>query len=294
MRLLVQILSLLPLQGLYLLGDCLLYPLMYYVVRYRRKIVAKNLRNAFPDKTDKERKVIEKGFYHHFSDLFAEIIWSYRASEKQLREHYILENVPEIEEVIHEKGGIFFVLGHFGNWEWTPEIQHRYSDRRIQQYNVYRRLKNKGADEVMVSLREKRSGRGTGIEKNDLVRRLIALKQAGTMYSLGLISDQKVSPQNTYYRTTFLNQDTGFPGGGEVLAKKFDKAVGYVHSTQERRGVYRVHVYFITKDPAKTEYGYITERFARMLEQNILEQPELWLWSHNRWKWKREDIQKQA
>jgi KDO2-lipid IV(A) lauroyltransferase len=168
-------------------------------------------------------------------------------------------------------------------------VQLYYTDKELQEYNVYRRLKNETANRLILNMREKRSGANTSIEKNDLVRRMIAMSHTDKRLTLGLISDQKVSPQNTYYWTTFLHQDTGFPGGAEVLAKKFDKAVGYVHSTQERRGVYRVRVNLITKDTANTPHGYITERFARMLEQNILEQPELWLWSHNRWKGKRED-----
>jgi len=286
---LIRILSLLPLRALYLLGDGLLYPLMVYVVRYRRGIVAKNLRNAFPEKSKEELKTLERKFYHHFTDVIAEIIWSYRATYEEMEQHYLIENLDDVEQWVHEKGGLFFLLGHFGNWEWTAEVQNRYRDRNIRHYNVYRRLKNKGADKAMAQLREKRSGAGSGIEKNDLVRTLIHLRQSGVCYSLGLISDQKVSPQNAYHWTTFLHQETSFLGGGEVLAKKFDKAVCYVHTTQLSRGVYSVRTVLISDTPANTAEGEITEQFARLLEQNIIEQPELWLWSHNRWKWKRND-----
>jgi KDO2-lipid IV(A) lauroyltransferase len=261
---------------------------MYYVVRYRRKLVRKNLTNSFPEKTKTDIVALEKRFYRHFADVIMEIIWSYRATAAEMREHLIIENIDDIQQWALSKGGIFFLLGHLGNWEWLADIQQHYT-ADIQEYNVYRRLKSKSADEAMLSLRERRSGKGSGIEKNSLVRRLFDLRRSGQCYSLGLISDQKVSPKNAYYWTDFLHQDTSFLGGGEVLGKKFDKAIGYVHSTMLSRGVYSVRVEIITLDPANTSDGEITEQFARRLEQNILEQPEQWLWTHNRWKYTRTD-----
>ncbi|MBQ7191777.1 MAG: hypothetical protein IJS00_02785 [Paludibacteraceae bacterium] len=288
MRLLMDMLSRLPLNALYAIGDAVVYPLMYYVVRYRRKLVRKNLRNSFPDMTDNERRALEKRFYRHFTDVIMEIIWSYRATPEQMREHIIFENLDEIQQWALQKGGIFFLLGHVGNWEWLADVQQHYT-ADIQEYNVYRRLKNPSSDAAMLSLRERRSGKGSGIEKNSLIKRLFDLRQDGKCYSLGLISDQKVSPKNAYYWTTFFHQDTSFLGGGEVLGKKFDKAISYVHATQISRGVYSIRVKLITLDPASTDKGWITEQFARLLEQNILEQPELWLWTHNRWKYTRQD-----
>lgn len=282
------LLSRLPLTVLYGLSSGILFPLMYYVVRYRRRLVARNLNNAFPDMSNEERQKLAKRFYRHFADVIMEIIWSYGASPEQMREHIRFENMEDIERWAQAKGGIFFLLGHLGNWEWLADVQQRYQSD-IQEYNVYRRLKSAGADEAMRLLREKRSGVGCCIEKNSLVRHLFSLRSEGKCYSLGLISDQKVSPKNAYHWTDFLHQDTSFLGGGEVLSKKFDKAVGYVHMHQSKRGVYTIRVDLITDDPASTPQGWITEQFARRLEQNIIEAPEQWLWTHNRWKWKRGD-----
>ena len=112
-----------------------------------------------------------------------------------------------------------------------------------------------------------------------------AVRNQQSAFTLGLIADQKPSPRNAHYRTTFMNQDTAFLDGGEVIARKFDLAVTYVHITSPKRGYYTAQVELITDDAPHTEPNFITEQFARRLEANIRLQPELWLWSHNRWKW---------
>ena len=281
MKTLFCILSLLPLKVLYALGDFFTYPLIYYIIGYRKKLVRKNLRLSFPDKTNAERKLIEKRYYHHLVDIFAEVIWSYRASEKEMLEHFESVNVDKVEEWAQSKGGVIFMLGHLGNWEWTAEVQHRFTQPNMQHYNVYRKLKSQSADDAMTAVREKRSGAKSGIEKNNLLRKLIELKKADAHFTLGLISDQKPSPRNAHYWTTFLNQDTSFLDGGEMLAKKFDYVV-------TKRGHYVARVDLITDDAPNAGPNYITEQFARRLENNIIEQPEQWLWSHNRWKWGRD------
>lgn len=290
MKTLIKLFSLLPLGGLYALGDVFTYPLMYYVVRYRRKIVRKNLSLSFPEKSADEIRTLEKRFYHHFADIVAEIIWSYRATEEEMSAHFESVNVDKVEQWAAEKGGVIFMLGHLGNWEWTADVQHRFQDAEMQHYNVYRQLKNRSADEAMTMVREKRSGVGSCIEKNNLLRQLITLKKTQAKFTLGLIADQKPTPRNAHYWTTFLNQETSFLDGGEAIAKKFDYVVTYVHMSSPKRGYYTARVDLITADAPSSAPNEITEQFARRLEANIKEQPELWLWSHNRWKWARKDV----
>lgn len=280
----IRILSLLPLPILYGLADCLLYPIMYYVVRYRRAIVHKNIRLSFPHKTDDECRRLEKKFYHHFADTIVEIIYGYRISDSEMHKRLHIEGIDMVQGAIQKTGGVFLLMGHLGNWEWTAELAKRYTDSSIMHYNVYRRLKNESSDKAMLALRAKRGGEGC-IEKNLLLRRLVALRHEGRPISIGLISDQKPSPHSAHVWTTFLNQDTAFLNGAEVLARKFGYAVVYIHINCTRRGFYEARCELITDDPKSTSDGEITLTFAHLLEENILEQPELWLWSHNRWKW---------
>lgn len=275
---------------LYALADGLIYPLMFYVVRYRRKLSYKNIRESFPEKSEDEIRTIQKRFYHHLSDVIVEIVKSYRASKEDMERNITFLNLDLLQQLAQQLGGVITILGHMGNWEYTADVQQRWTDPSIQHYNVYRRLKNASADTVMTQLREKRSGKGSCIEKNSLLRHLVRIKQSKQKFTLGLIADQKPSPGNDYYWTDFLNHDTGFLGGGEVLARKFGLGVVYVHITSPKRGQYIARVDLITDNPAQTDPYYITEQFARRLEANIREQPELWLWTHNRWKWKRDVV----
>lgn len=257
---------------------------MYHIIRYRRSIVAKNLKLSFPDKTARERKVIERRFYHHFADVIMEIIYGYRISDEEMRERFTFDGVEQVQDILEQKGGVLILMGHLGNWEWTADMAKRYTNPDILHYNVFRRLKNTSSDQAMLALRAKRGGCGC-IEKNQLLRRMVALRHEGKPISIGLISDQKPSPRNAHIWTTFLHQETAFLDGAEVLARKFDYAVVYMHVVSQRRGHYHGHCEVITVDPKNTENGDITLAFAHRLEENILEQPELWLWSHNRWKW---------
>ena len=283
---LIRILSRLPLPLLYFVADALVYPLMYHVVRYRRAVVAKNLRMSFPEKSAKQRRDLERQFYRRFASTIMEIIYGYRISDEEMRERFVFENVELVEELAHKNKGVFFMLGHLGNWEWIADIGKRYTDTSIKEYNVYRQQKSPSADQAMLALRLKRGGGGC-IEKKQLLRQLVAMRHADHLITIGLISDQKPSPRNAHVWTTFLNQETAFLDGGEVLARKFGYAVTYVHVESPKRGYYRARFEVITDNPAATNPTEITLAYARLLEQNILESPELWLWTHNRWKWSR-------
>jgi len=173
-------------------------------------------------------------------------------------------------------------LGHVCNWEWIADVGNQFADKSIVEHNVYRRQKNPRADKAILQLRAKRGGEC--VEKNQLLRKVVQLRHADYPFVIGLIADQKPSPRNAHVWTTFLNQDTSFLDGGEVLARKFDLGVVYANITSPRRGYYRIHFELITDDALSMPEDSITLSYARLLEANIHQQPARWLWTHNRWK----------
>ena len=289
MLLLIRIFSLLPLSVLYFISDVILYPLVYYVARYRLKVVRKNLRNSFPDKSHNELKSIEKKFYRHFADLLVEIVHGYRASDEEMREHVVFENVDLVEELAQKTQGVIAYLGHMGNWEWIADLNKRFVDRSMVEYNIYRQLKNPNSDKMMLELRSKRGGEC--IEKKQLLRKLVSLRHADHSFVLGMLSDQKPSKRSTYAWTQFLNQETAFLNGSEVLAKKFGYSAVYAHILSPKRGQYIIRFELITDNPAAMPDEEMTKKYAALLEQNIHAQPEQWLWTHNRWKWGRKELE---
>ena len=280
-----SLLSRLPLSVHYALADGLLFPLIYHVARYRRKIVTKNLHNAFPEKTESERRQITRDFYHQLCYTFVETIYGYGCSDEEMRQRVDIIGMDEANKLIDKAGGGIFMLAHLGNWEWQASVQ-QWLSPGVTELNVYRELKNKRFDALMRAIRAKRGGQC--VEKKQLLREMVRYRSANRPVTVGLICDQKPRPEVTRTWLTFLNQETGFLDGGEVLAKKFNIPVFYGHMQRISRGMYRSEVRLITATPNATAEGEITTAFAKALEQNILEQPHLWLWSHNRWKWKKQ------
>ena len=283
MLLLIRVFSLLPLSVLYFLADYVIYPLVRYVARYRLKLVRKNIGLSFPEKSESERDAIINAFYHHFADIMVEIFYGYRVSDAEMRERVVFENMEVLEELARQKHGVIAYLGHMCNWEWIADVGKQFADKSIVEYNVYRKQKNQKSDEAMLLLRSKRGGEC--VEKNVLLRKLVQLRRADHPFVIGLIADQKPSPRNAHVWTIFLNQDTSFLDGGEVLSRKFDMGVVYANITSPKRGYYRIHFEVITDDPQSMPENEITLSYARMIEANIRQQPERWLWTHNRWKW---------
>lgn len=289
MLLLIRTFSLLPLSVLYFISDVMLYPIVYYVARYRLKVVRRNMRNSFPDKSHNELKSIEKKFYRHFADLLVEIVHGYRASDEEMRERVVFENVDLVEELAQKTHGVIAYLGHMGNWEWIADLNKRFVDRSMVEYNIYRQLKNPNSDKMMLELRSKRGGEC--IEKKQLLRKLVSLRHADHPFVLGMLSDQKPSKRSTYAWTHFLSQETAFLNGSEVLAKKFGFSAVYAHILSPKRGQYTVRFELITDHPTAMPDEEMTKKYAALLEQNIHAQPEQWLWTHNRWKWGRKELE---
>ena len=278
------LLSRMPLGVHYGIADYILYPLLYHVARYRRKIVAKNLALSFPEKSDAERTRIAKDFYHQFCYTFVESVYGYRISDEEMRQRVVFEGMDEVNRLVDAAGGGIFMLAHFGNWEWMASLQ-QWLSPGVTELNVYRRIKSQAMDRLMLDLRAKRGG--ACVEKQRILRELVRFRAEKKPVIVGLLSDQKPRPEVTRTWTTFLNQETGFLDGGEMLGKKFGYPVFYVYITREKRGYYRAKMLPLAANPKETAEGEITLAYARILEQNIQEQPALWLWTHNRWKWKR-------
>ena len=274
-----------PLRVHYWFADWIIFPMMYHVVRYRRKLTAKNLALAFPEKSEKERQEIARDFYYQFCNTIVES--SYRCSDEELRERVVFDHMDEVNRLVDAAGGGIFMLAHFGNWEWMASIQ-QWLTEGVKELNVYRQLKNKSMDRLMLALRAKRGG--ACVEKQRILREMIRYRAEKQPVTIGLLSDQKPRPEVTRTWVNFLHQETGFLDGGEVLGKKFGYPVFYLYITRTARGYYHVDMRTLAAKPQQTTEGEITKAYAQVLEQNIQAQPALWLWTHNRFKYRKNEM----
>ena len=280
------ILALLPLRCLYLISD-LLFVLVCYVVRYRRKVVLENLRNSFPEKTEKERWQIARNFYRFMCDLFFETVKVIRVDTPQIHRRIRYSN-PEIFDDLYRKGKqIFFVTGHYGNWEWLATLEHTIAYHHA---TLYHPLENKLFDKFFYDMRTK-SGTDA-IPSNGVIRAINQYRQENRLTALCFLSDQSPHRDAINYWTTFLNQETPIYVGIEKLAKRYNTAVVYYEVRRVKRGYYEVDVTLIAENAAETGDMEITNKHVQLLEQTIRRNPQYWLWSHRRWKHKREQIEK--
>lgn len=292
MRFLVRTISLLPLSLLYFIADYIVYPIIYYIVRYRRRVVSENLLYSFPDKILKERKRIEKEFYHFFSALLLETIKGYRIDHEQMKDHFEIYGHEKMIEDAKTHGGIILMLGHICTWEWLAEIGYYTNQGGVESAYVYHHLNNKKADDLMLEIRKKRGG--DCVEMRGLLRYIIKMKNEQKPCIYCLLADQKPSPDVELFETTFLNQRTTFFSGGDKLSRKFGYPVYFAHSAMRGRGHYVLTLQPMVADANSLPINEVTKIYATTLEKNILEFPAYWLWSHNRWKWTRNKQETQS
>lgn len=273
-------LSLLPFPLLYLLSNGLRF-LAFNVIGYRKKVVYQNLRNAFPNYTEAQIDTIAKNFYKHLIDVFLETFKMQSISVNQLEKHGKFVNLTVLDEIIKEKRSFVILTSHMGNWEWLPSILHL--EKKADIVGIYHKLSSPFFEWFTKRMRERFGVQMITMENT--LRGMLANKNKLT--GTGFLSDQTPSAENAYW-IQFLNQDTPVHTGAEKIAKKFDYPVVYAAVKKPKRGYYEVNLEILTMNPKETPDHYITNLFNQKLEEDIKNQPEIWLWSHRRWKHKRQ------
>lgn len=274
------LISLLPLKLLYVLSDGLFY-LIYYVVKYRRPLVRKNLTDSFPEKSLDEIVKIERGFYSWFCDYIVETLKLFTMSKRQMRRRMVFHNAEAVDKEIAAGKSCAIYLGHYGNWEWISSLPLWLSDEAtcLQIYHV---LENKAFDELFLYVRGRMGS--TSVPMADTLRSIIKRKAEGQRLVIGFIADQVPLWNSIHYWSDFLHHDTPVFTGTERIAKHQDMAVFYLDVSRPKRGYYEAEFKLVT-DKAKEEPQFaITESYMKLLEATIQRKPQFWLWSHNRWK----------
>ncbi|GAB2689958.1 lysophospholipid acyltransferase family protein [Mucilaginibacter koreensis] len=280
---LLYLVSFLPFWLLYLIAD-VLYVLLYYVTGYRRKVVEENLRQAFPEKTDGEHKTIAKKYYRHLADLMVETIKMLTISRQEVIKRVHIVN-PEVVTDIFKKGkSVIGALGHYGNWELNAlSLSLLFDERRII---IYKPLSNSYFDNLFKKMRSRFGA--TLVPMKSTMRKLVEYKNERTITVL--LSDQTPAYSEIQYFTKFLNQPTAVFLGVEKLAKLTSSEVVFCDVRQVKRGHYKCTFVPMFTEPKQTAEYEITNAHVRYLEEVIKHEPQYWLWSHRRWKFKPEDL----
>jgi len=277
----VYLISLLPFRVLYAISD-FLYLIIYKVVGYRTKLVRKNLKDSFPEKSADELLSIEKRFYHFFCDYIFETIKLASMTKAEMYRRVIYKNKEHMRQVVSEGRSIALYLGHICNWEWVTSVGMQLPDEMFAG-QVYHVLEDKVMNALLLKLRAAMDTESISMQIT--LRKIIDIKRSGRQMLIGFISDQVPLYQATRHWTDFLNhKDTIVITGTEQIATKCDFVSVYFDITRPRRGYYEISVVYLADNPKELEEFELTDRYFRALEANIQRNPEYWLWTHNRWK----------
>ncbi len=270
--------SALPMPVLYLLSD-LLFIVVYYLMKYRRNVVSDNIKKSFPQKPPITRRKIEKDFYRHFCDILVESIKTLTIGKKSAMKRLRIENPDLVEHYLSEKKNILLYTAHQGNWEWMIFLPLFFPYRSN---TFYKPIKNHYFNGLFKIIRE-RFGVHC-IESNKGYRTIIDLERKNVIMMNCIIGDQSPVRISAKHWCHFLNRETAFFVGAEKLAKKTGEVVLFPSFKKIRRGCYGLRFSLITDNPVSMRTNGIIEDYAGALENVILKSPELWLWSHRRWK----------
>ncbi len=280
----IWLFALLPLRVLYLFSD-FFYLLIYYIFQYRKKVVYENLRHAFPEKGEAEITKIAKSFYRHFCDLILETLKIIHFSKAQIDSRFHYKNVEIFDKLFDEGKSVVLISGHYGNWEWTLTLPTKVRHKSMP---VYKPLADERFDKLINTIRGKFITNGGLIPMSSAFKKVIEAETNHEKIVMYFLGDQ-TAPKHSKIWISFMNRETPFYSGPEKIARKFDHTVVFMNIDKVKRGFYEVEFIPLFDNPTKTEELEITKKHVAMLEGFIRKRPELWLWSHRRWKHQKEN-----
>lgn len=282
---LLFVLNKLPMCVLHFLSDILYFPI-YYVARYRRKVVRDNLVKSFPEKSLKEIVKIEKKFYHSLCDYFVEMIKYYGMSEKEIRRRMKFVGLEKFEAMLDKGHPCVLYMGHFFNWEFVTSISLHFDRDDIVVGDIYHPLENRYFDALTKRMRDQYGAEA--ITMANTLRRIMQITKEKKKYVIGFIADQVPTWESINHWVDFFHRDTPVFTGTEKIATRTHASLFYARMVREKRGYYTLHIEQFAEDAATLPEFEATNIYYRMLAENIRETPELWLWTHKRWKRTRE------
>ena len=273
--------SILPFRILYIVSDGV-YILTYYIIGYRKKTVRENLALALPHLSEKERLVIEKKSFRHMCDVFLEMIKTLTISKSEIDKRYVFKNL-EVYSNLEKKGkSIALLCAHYASYEWAVSMNSKAS---FECFAIYKKINNRYFDKLVRTIRSKFEA--TLITTKETIPVIATNFRNKKLGLYGLVSDQSPKLGSFFHWNKFMGIEVPIHTGGEMLAKKYDMNVIFLRTKKVKRGFYEASFEVLSEDVKEVPNYEITDQFLKLVEQQIYEEPEFYLWSHKRWKHKR-------
>lgn len=276
----IWLISILPFRILYFISDCV-YLFIYYIIGYRKKVVLTNLNLAFPKNSLEENLKLRKQFYHHFVDVFIEMIKSFTVSKEEVYKRYKFPNIQFFDDLYKDGKSVILVGAHYANWEWIMSLD-SFVDYRG--YAAYTKVNNPYFNNKVL---ESRAKFGTNLIQTAKVVGEIQHNQINKIQAMyGLLSDQSPQLKKTFYWREFLGVKVPIHTGAEMLAKRFNMNMVFMDVKRVKRGYYETTFSLITNDAKKYPDYALTDIYLDKVEQQIRANPQYYFWTHRRFKHK--------
>ncbi len=273
----LRIVSILPFRILYLISDGI-YPIIYNLIGYRKKVVRANLRNSFPEKPEKELNEIAGKFYRHLCDLFFESIKVRSMNAAAFASRFTVKGADQVNRFFEEGRSVIILGTHYCNWEWMISLPLWLKHKILL---VYKPLQNEIFDRYLNETRQLQGGRVVSMAVT--LRTVIEADKNHEKILTWLAADQ-TPPWNHKFWTLFFNQEAMFFNGPAKIARRFNHPVFFQYIRKTSRGHYETGFELLFENPQEVDEVMIIKTYVKKLESLIRENPEYYLWSHKRWK----------
>ena len=270
--------SMLPFRLLYILSD-FVYLIVYYVIGYRKKTVRENLALALPHLSDAERLVIEKKSFQHLCDMFLEMIKTMTISTKEINKRFVFSNLEVYKKLEKQDKSIAMMLAHYASYEWVISMNYYVT---FNGYAIYKKIANPYFDKLVRDIRSR--FKAYLITTKETVPTIINNKNNNKLSIYGFASDQSPKISSAFHWQKFMGIEVPVHTGAEMLSKKYDMNVIFLKVKKVKRGYYEASFEILSDNVQDVPNYEITDKFLKLVEQQIYEAPEYYLWTHKRWK----------
>ncbi|HEU4790520.1 MAG TPA: lysophospholipid acyltransferase family protein [Flavobacterium sp.] len=280
----IWVISMLPFRLLYLFSD-FVYFIVYRVIRYRKKTVRENLIIALPHLSDQERLIVEKKFYHHICDMFLEMIKTMNISKEEICKRFVFKNIEIYKDLEKQGKSVAIICSHYASYEWIISMNY-YSD--FAGYGIYKQIKNPYFDKLVHKIRSRFNAKL--ITTKQTVPTIINNNKNNILALYGFASDQSPKAKGAMHWSKFMGIEVPVHVGAEMLSKRYNMNLVYLNTKKVKRGYYEATLEILSDNPKEVPNFELTDQYLKLLEKQIYEAPEFYLWTHKRWKYRRDSI----
>ena len=267
-----SILKILSVRKLHILSQNIASILFNYIPK-RKNTALKNLKIAFPDKSDEWINTTLKKCYSFFTYNFLQFL-AFPFDPNSIEIEVVGKKY--LNNAINENSGTVLVSAHFGSWEI---LGYWFGINNYPLVGIAQKQKNKGAN---LFFEEKRQLSGTKqVYRKSSIDSLYEILNANKI--LGLVSDQDARGKGVF--VDFFNKPASTHKGAALFHLNTNASLIFGICVQKDIEKYRVE--FIPINPKKKSTEDITQLYTTIIEQSIKKYPEQYFWFHNRWKTKK-------